>query len=163
MMWRRSVLPLLISLVLSACSSGGTHDPVTTVSSPVARGALEIAVEPNPIVATNRDGDTYDFPFTVRIREIGGANVEIDEVRMDLIAFGALNVYSEKFGRDDIVKRGYQTLIASNSEVRYSFKPRKEVPDDRLFGQVSAELTAEGRDANGNPVRATARVTLRRE
>jgi len=161
---RRPALAVLFSIVLSACSSGGTDDPVTSPSQiPAGRGALEIFVEPNPIVATSRDGDTYNFPFTVRIREIGGVNVEIEEVRMDVLAFGALNVYSERFGRADIVSRGYSSSVKSGSEIRYSFNPRKDVPDDRLFGQVTAELTAEGRDANGNPVRAVTRVTLRRE
>ena len=156
---------ILGTLTLLGCSSGGGSQPSTGSPSqqqPARRGALQISVDPNPIVATNRVGDTYDFPFTVRIREVGGANVEIDEVRMQVVAFGALNVYTERFGSEEIARRGFTSSIGANSEIRYSFNPRKEVPDERLFGQVTAELTADGHDDSGNPVRATTSVTLRR-
>lgn len=152
---------VFLTLSLAACSSGGGDRP-SPMPETRGRGVLEISVEPNPILATDRQGDTYSFPFTVRIRETGGVTVQIDEVRMDVVALGAINVYSERFGRDEIVRRGYPTTIEAGSEIRYSFNPRKEVPDERIFGGVAAELTATGRDANGNQVRAATRVTVQR-
>lgn len=156
------LLSVVLALSLAACSSGGGDRPSTIPETVPGRGVLEISVEPNPILATDRQGDTYSFPFTVRIRETGGVEVHIDEVRMDVVALGAINVYSERFGREEIIRRGYPTTIGAGSEIRYSFNPRKEVPDERIFGGVAAELTATGRDANGNQVRATTRVTVQR-
>jgi hypothetical protein len=155
---------LALTLAIAAgCSSGSSNDSSDRpITSPGARGAIQIVVDPNPIVATNRSGDTYDFPFTVVIRERGGARVEIDRVRLDVLAFGAVNVYSVTYGRDDIVQRGYPTTIDANGELRYSFNPRKEVPDDRIFNGVTGEILAEGRDAMGNPVRSTVSVSVTR-
>lgn len=154
---------LLLLVALAGCSSGSTIDTSDDpVRSPAARGAIEIVVSPNPIVATNRSGDVYDFPFTVMIREVGGARVEVDRVRLDVLAFGAVNVYSVTYGRNDIVQRGYPATIEANGELRYSFNPRKEVPDDRLFSGVKGEIVAEGRDAMGNPVRSSVTVSVTR-
>jgi hypothetical protein len=57
---------------------------------------------------------------------------------------------------------GYSPSLGANAEVRYRFAPRKEVPDDRLFGSVSAELRVEARDASGTPTVATTTVTITR-
>ena len=57
---------------------------------------------------------------------------------------------------------GYDTSLGANSETRYRFAPRKEVPDDRLFGGVSAELRVDATDDSGTATSATTRVTVRR-
>jgi hypothetical protein len=149
-----------ISLIATFCSggSGGTSQPVVTPG----RAALEIFVEPNPIVATKVSGNTYDFPFEIGIRERGGVPVEIQRVGIEVLTLGTISVYSRTYGREEIARLGYPTAVRANGGIRYRFTPRKEVPDERLFGAVTAELWVEGTDAGGDRVRATTRVSVTR-
>jgi len=156
---RQTIAWIFLLGLIAGC--GGTGGSTTPVLVP-GRAALQIFVEPNPIVAQRVSGDTYDFPFEIGIVERGGVSVEVQRVGIDVIGLGAIRLYSQTFGREEIIRRGYPTSIPAHGEVRYRFNPRKEVPDDRLFGGVSADLFVEGTDANGNAVRATQRVTVTR-
>jgi hypothetical protein len=150
----------VISLVAAFCSGGGGGNSQPVVSP--GRAALEIFVEPNPIVATKVSGNTYDFPFAIGIRERGGVPVEIQRVGIEVLTLGTISVYERTYGREEIVRLGYPTAVNANGEIRYRFTPRKEVPDDRLFGAVTADLWVEGTDAGGDQIRATTRVTVTR-
>jgi hypothetical protein len=160
MQTKRSSMAVLFALAFAAgCGSGGGSSLPTAVPG---RAALSIAVIPNPIQAKRVSGDTYDFPFTVSLRESNGVSVEVQNVRADVRALGGIPIYSESYGPAEIARLGYPTTIPANGDLRYSLSPRKEVPDDRLFGSVSAEVTVEGRDANGNQVSASTTVTVTR-
>lgn len=155
--------PLLISCVLSTlmlvhCSA---DDPGRTPTEP-GHGALEIAVVPNPIVATRVSGDTYDFPFDVRVTNPGSLPVSIERVQIDVTAFGGLKIHSESKNAADIREYGYPTTLAPGETLSYHFEPREDVPDDRLFDGVSALLTAVGADSSGKEVSASIRVSVTR-
>lgn len=156
----RQMVPFMLLLVPLAGGCGGSGGPSPVVVP--GRALLQIFVEPNPIVAQRIAGDTYEFPFEIGIAERGGVAVEIQRVGIDVIGLGAIRLYSQTFGREEIARRGFPTSVPANGEIRYRFNPRNEVPDEGLFGGVSAELFAEGIDANGTAVRATQRVTVRR-
>lgn len=154
-----AALTMLFTVGCGSSRGGASTAQPTTAPG---RGEITITVDPNPIVARSVSGDTYDFPFTVIIRENGGVAVNIDRVSVEVRALGAIQVYQQSYGPDQIRALGYPTGLAARSDLRYSFNPRKEVPDERLFGGVTAELRAEGTDANGNRVSARTNVTVRR-
>lgn len=162
MIHERTVLTLAALVVLLLGCSSASDGPAAAPDTIPARADLSVVVDPNPIQARLVSGDTYDFPFTVTVRENNGVGVEIDRVTLVVTALGAIPVYSETMSREEIAGRGYPTSLRGGGELRYSFTPRKEVDDDRLFGGVAAELRAEGTDANGNVVTAQTRVTVRR-
>lgn len=150
---------LFFAFTLAGCSASrrGSAGPVAVPG----RAVLQIIVEPNPIVAQHVSGNTYDFPFEIGIAERGGVPVEIQRVGISA-GLGGINMYSRAYNRDEIVRRGYPTSLPANGEVRYKLSPRQQVPNESLFSVASAEMFAEGTDGNGNPVRATTRVTLSR-
>ncbi|MGZ8869276.1 MAG: hypothetical protein ACXW2P_13110 [Thermoanaerobaculia bacterium] len=151
-----ALFPLL--LLSTFCAGRGGQGPV----SQPGHGAIAIQIVPNPIVAHKVSGNTYDFPFEVVIREIGGRPVEIARVSADVYALGGIRVAEESYDAAKIRSLGYATSLSANGELRYKFAPRKSVPDDRLFGGVSAELRVEARDDSGTPANATTEVTVRR-
>lgn len=153
-------LRMALLILVTGCASSDPDAPAPSAAA--GRAELQIEVVPNPIEAKQVSGETYDFPFTITLRELNGISVNIDRVSMDVLALGAISVHREEFDRAEIARRGYPTFLQAREEIRYSFTPRKEVPDDRLFGGVSAELRADGTDANGNRVTATTSVTVRR-
>ena len=157
----KRLLLIPIALTLTFCSSGGGtgSGPVTVTPG---HGAISIEVVPNPIVATQVSGDTYDFPFEVVVRERGGRDVEIDRVSADVRALGGIPVAEETYDANRIRSLGYGTRVPANGELRYRFAPRKSVPDDRLFGGVSARLTVNGHDDSGEPTSSRVDVTVRR-
>ena len=153
------LLPLLPLLLLSTfCATRGGQGPV----SQPGHGAIAIQIVPNPIVAAHVNGTTYDFPFEVVIRETGGHPVEITRVAADVYALGGIRVANESYDAARIRSLGYATTLPANGELRYRFAPRKSVPDERLFGGVSAVLRVEGRDLTGTSASATTEVTVRR-
>ena len=154
---RRSALFLFL-LLTTSCGGGGGSAPAVVPG----RGALSIDVIPNPIVAKQVEGDMYDFPFEVLIREVGGRAVEIHRVTATVYALGSIRLASESYDAAQIAALGYPTRMPANGELRYRLTPRRSVPDDRLFGGVSAELRVEGQDEGGNAVLATTSVTVRR-
>lgn len=135
--------------------SGGC---ATAPPPPREPARLTLRVTPNPIVATPLDGDRYQFDFELEIREEGGSDVEIDRVSADVVAFGGLRIASRKMDAAEIARRGYATSVGARRSVRYAFSQKHDVPDDRLFESVKAELLIEGTDALGN--RTTARATV---
>ena len=154
------VVPLALIVVLaSSCSSSG---PSSSSNALPGHGAISISIVPNPILATKAPGDQYDFPFEVVVRETGGHPVTVNRVSADVKALGGIPVASERYDAARIAALGYSTTIAANGELRYRFNPRKSVPDDRLFGNVTADLTVDGTDDTGTPTQARTRVTVER-
>lgn len=161
-------IPILLTAVLvaTACSSGrGTpaeSPTVTGAGGPPERkaAALEVRVVPNPIVAIPVGESSYEFPFTVSIREVGGAPVTITRVGIDVYGVAGLRLYSSELGPAEIDRRGYHRTLAAGGEVRYSWRPRAQVPDARLFTTTWGELWVEGTDPNG-AVSTRTRVTVR--
>ena len=146
-------------LVALAGCAGGPRDDVSSVPG---RGAISVQIVPNPIVATRVSGTTYDFPFEAVVRETGGRPVTITRVTANVMLAGGIQVARESWNAERIRSMNYDTSLTAHQEVRYRFRPRKEVPDDRLFGGVSAELVVEAVDDGGNPARATTSVTVTR-
>lgn len=158
-MTRAQRIALLLLALSSSFCSGSRNAPPTAVPG---HGAIRIEITPNPIMATRVSGDTYDFPFEVSIREIGGRPVEITRVSADVFALGGIRIGEESYDAGQIRALGYSTSVPANSEVRYRFAPRRSVPDDRLFSSVSAEVRVEGRDDSGAATTANTSVTVRR-
>jgi hypothetical protein len=155
---------VILALLTAACADRAPEPvaaPPATATS--GRGALQIRVDPNPIVAVGAGGSTYEFPFTVAIREIGGTAVTIERVGIDVLSVGGLKVYSSELGPAEIERRGYRRTLAPHGEVLYSMRPRQQVPDERLFSSLYGELWAEATDAGGHRISTRTRVTLRRD
>lgn len=119
-------------------------------------------VIPNPIVAHSVGGNVYEFPLEVVVRETGGRSVEVTRVGANVVALGTINVANESYDAARIRSLGFSTSIPPNGELRYSFKPRHEVTDDRLFGGVEVQLIVEAVDDSGAPTTARTTVTVRR-
>ncbi|HYK01145.1 MAG TPA: hypothetical protein VE974_05270 [Thermoanaerobaculia bacterium] len=154
----RNLALFLTLLALVACQSG----PQDSVTSAPGHGAIAVQVMPNPIVATKVSGDTYDFPFEVVVRETAGRPVTVTRIGIRVLLGGGLTLHEESWDADRIRGLGYNTTIQGRTEVRYRFNPRKEVPDDRLFGGVSAELRVDAVDDTGAATSASTSVTVRR-
>lgn len=150
----------LALLLASACASGGGGQAGSTAAP--GHGSIVIAVEPNPIVAQNVSGTTYDFPFDVVVRETGGHPVEIIRVSAEVLGPAGIRLATESYDAARISSLGFSTHIPANGELRYHFAPRKTVPDDRLFGGVSADLRVEAQDDTAMPATASTNVTVRR-
>jgi hypothetical protein len=149
----------LFLFLLFSTSCGGRRAAPAVVPGD---GALAIDIIPNPIVARAVEGSTYDFPFEVLIREVGGRPVDIRRVSATVFAMGSIRLASESYDAGKINSLGYPTRLPANGELRYRFVPRRSVGDDRLFGAVSAELRVEGEDDRGTPIAASTGVTVRR-
>jgi hypothetical protein len=157
-MKRALLIPIL--LLSAACAS---HKAGSTQSSgQPGHGAISMTVVPNPIVATSLGGDMYEFPFEVVLRETGGHPVTITRVSADVFAFGSVRVATESYDAAKINSLGYSTTLPANGELRYAFRPRKQVTDDRLFGGVTAEVRVDAVDDTGTAASATTTVGVRR-
>ena len=75
---------------------------------------------------------------------------------------GGIHVANESYDASRISSLGYPTRVSANSEIRYHFSPQKSVPDERLFGNVTAVLTVEGTDDTGARTQASTAVTVTR-
>ena len=147
-----------IALFLSFCGSG--RGPGNT--SVPGHGALSITVSPNPVVATNVGGDTYQFPFDVILRETGGHPVDVDRVTANVVALGGLQVASETYDANRIRSLGFSTHIPANGQLRYHFDQRREVSNPLLFQGVSADIRVDGHDETGTATTAGTRVSVTR-
>jgi hypothetical protein len=152
-------LSLSLSLLLLLAACGSSSQPGTR--SVPGHGAIAVEVVPNPIVARQVSGDTYDFPFEVVIRETGGHAVNISQVSATVIAPGGLTFDLESWDAARIRSMGYQTTVPANGELRVRVTPRREAPE-AVFGGVSARLLVEGRDDTGAETSASTTVTVRR-
>ena len=148
-----------LAVVLAGCSSGSPQGGTTSTPG---RGAIAIQVVPNPIVARPAAGDQYEFRFEVIVRETGGRSVEITNVSATVLLGGSLQLGRESWNAERIRSMGYSTTVPANGELRYRFSPKKDVPDDRLFGGVSADLRVDAVDDAGAATNATTSVTITR-
>lgn len=145
-------------VALGGCQ-GGPADDVTSIPG---KGAISVQIVPNPIVATPAANGAYNFPFEVVVRETGGRPVDIHTVDANVLLGGALSLGRESWDAQRIRSLGYSTKLPARGELRYRFSPTKEVPDERLFTSVSADLTVEAVDDTGAPTSATTNVTITR-
>lgn len=151
-----------LALSLSLLALLGCQGPSSGITSVPGHGAVAIAVAPNPIVATRVSGDTYEFPFEVIVRETAGRPIDVTRVSVNVFLPGGISVGSESWDAERIRAMGYSTSIGAHGELRYAFKPRKSVPDERLFNGVSAELRVEAVDDTGATTSAKTAVTVTR-
>lgn len=148
-------------LLVCACSTG-TPGTTQTSSTP-GHGAIALSVVPNPVVAHNVSGNTYDFPFDVIVRETGGHPITIQRVTADIYAsVGGIKIGSESYDAAKIQSLGYSTSVPANGELRYHLAPRKNVQDDRLFGGIYGDVRTDATDDTGTPTSATVRITVTR-
>lgn len=164
----KRIAVIIAALVLAAaCSERKPSTQPSTVPviewprEPRKPGVLEIRVDPNPIVAIPVSPPTYEFPFTISIRETGGTPVTVMRVGMDVYSVAGLRIYTSELGPEEIERRGYIRTLAANGEVRYTWRPKAQVPDQRLFATTWGEFWVEGADAVGAPVATRTRVTVR--
>jgi hypothetical protein len=155
---------LALALLSIACADRAPAPATAPAPAQTAprEGALQILVDPNPIVAIPAGGTTFEFPFTIALRETGGATVTVERVGIDVLSVGGLKVYSTQLGPEDIERRGYRRVLAPHGEVRYSMRPRQQVPDESLFRTLTGELWAEAVDEGGRRITTRTRVTLRK-
>jgi hypothetical protein len=154
-MKRAVLIPILF--LATQCTGRGTPP----VSVP-AHGAISIKVIPNPIVAIQVRDDTYSFPFEVVVHETGGRPVDVSRVTATVYALGGIRVGAESYDATKIRSLGYSPRIPAYGELRYRFSQQRSVPDERLFGGVTAELRVEGLDDTGTATSATTSVSVRR-
>jgi len=158
-MKRLAAIAVFLLLTLScATPQAGT----SRTSSAPGHGALSLAVNPNPIVAHNVSGTTYDFPFDVIVRETAGHPVTISGVTATVYAPGGIRLGSESYDAARIQSLGYSTAVPAGGELRYHFAPRKNVTDDRVFGSIYAEVRVDGTDETGTSTSATTTVSITR-
>jgi len=155
---KRLTFALTLLVALAACSGA----PSPAMTSVPGHGALAIQVDPNPIVARQVSGNTYDFPFEVIVRETGGHSINVTRVEANVVLNGGLSLARESWDAEKIRSMGYPTSLPANGELRYRFTPRKDVPDERLFGGVSAELKVSATDESGTATSASTVVTVTR-
>ncbi|HEV7427511.1 MAG TPA: hypothetical protein VGQ46_14190 [Thermoanaerobaculia bacterium] len=151
---------LFLAVLPLACA---THRAGTTRStSTPGHGAIKLTITPNPVVATNVGGNTYEFPFDVTINETGGHPVTIERVTANVFAAGGIPVATESYDAAKIQSLGFATAIQAKGQLHYHFAPRKDVPDERLFTSVYGDIRVEGLDDNGARTSTTTTITLKK-
>lgn len=149
---------LSLLLLLGACGGG----PRAGVVAAPGSGAVNITIDPNPIVATSAGGSSYNFPFEVIVRETGGRPITVTRISAQLFGPGGLSLGEESWDAARIQSMGYSTSVPANGELRYRFNPRRDVPNESLFGSVSAQLRVEAVDDQGARTSAQIPVTVRK-
>ncbi|HEX3579010.1 MAG TPA: hypothetical protein VHY33_10645 [Thermoanaerobaculia bacterium] len=157
-MKRFAILALAILPLACATPRPGT----TKNTSTPGRGAIKLTITPNPVVATNVGGNTYEFPFDVVVKETGGHPVTIERVTANVFTAGGIQVASESYDAAKIQSLGFATAIQAKGEIHYHFVPRKDVPDERLFTSVYGDVRVEGIDDNGSRTTTTTTITLKK-
>ena len=149
----------LLAVVLFAIACSGEMD---TPTSP-GRGALQVAVTPNPIIARSVAGSdsTYDFPFEIVITEIGGRTVTVTGLNVTVKTIG-VPVFTKTYDASYLRGQNYSPIIAAMSTVRYGFNPREQAPAAVFGSAVDTDIQVEGIDDQGNAVRQTVTVSVRR-
>ncbi len=156
---KRLTVPAILLTIVACASRQG--DSSRNASLPV-HGAITISIQPNPVVARNAGGDTYEFPFDVIVRETGGRAVTINRVSIEVFALGGIRVGGESFDAARIAQLGYSRNVPGNGELRYHFAPRQRVTDERVFGGIYGEVRVDASDDSGTPASATTRITVTR-
>jgi len=157
-MKRLAIIALVLFPLACATNRGGT----TKSTSTPGHGKITLTITPNPVIATNAGGNTYEFPIDVVIKETGGHPVTIDRVTANVFAAGGIPVASESYDEAKIKTLGFATMIQANGEIRYHFVPRKDVPDTSLFSTVYGDVRVEGTDDNGARTSSTTTITLKK-
>lgn len=154
--WSRRPQSVCLLLVLTlACSRA------TEVLDDSRRGQLSFDIYPNPIIATRIEKNVWEFPFDVSVREVGGVEVEIVGMQVDVFFLSGVRIFSQPYGPDELSRRQLPTRVSAGANLQYSFAPRREVPSEMLIRGVSAEIIIEGIDAQGRSTEARTRVTVR--
>jgi hypothetical protein len=157
-MKRLAILALAILPLACATPRAGT----TKSKSTPGHGAIKLTITPNPVVATNVGGTTYEFPIDVVVEETGGHPVTIERVTANVFAAGGIQVATESYDAAKIQSLGFATAIQAKGQIHYHFVPRKDVPDDRLFSSVYGDIRVEGIDDNGTRASTTTTITLKK-
>jgi hypothetical protein len=151
---------VLLAVLPLACASHRAG--ATKSTSTPGHGAIKLTITPNPVVATNVGGNTYEFPFDTVIKETGGHPVTIERVTANVFAAGGIPVATESYDAAKIQSLGFATAIPAKGELHYHFVPRKDVPDERLFTSVYGDIRVEGVDDNGARTSTTTTITLKK-
>ncbi len=152
---------IALALLPLACA---THTAGTTKNkSTPGHGAIKLTITPNPVVATNVGGNTYEFPFDVTVAETGGHPVTVDKVTANVFAAGGIQVATESYDAAKIQTMGFATAIQAEGQIHYHFVPRKDVPDERLFTSVYGDIRVEATDDNGSRASSTTTITLKKQ
>jgi hypothetical protein len=128
---------------------------------PSGHGAIALTVAPNPIVAQQVTGNTFDFPFDIVVRETGGHPLTIGSMSLTVYAFG-LAVNHDSYNSAQIAALGFPTQLAANGELRYHLKPRRAVTDERLFTSITASVRIDATDDSGTPASSSTTVSVTR-
>ena len=158
MMKRLAIFALAVLPLACATPRAGT----TKSTSTPGRGAIKLTITPNPVVATNVGGNTYEFPIDVVVSETGGHPVTIERVTANVFTAGGIPVASESYDAAKIQSLGFATAIQAKGEIHYHFVPRKDVLDERLFTSVYGDVRVEGIDDNGSRTSTTTTITLKK-
>ncbi|MBV9069952.1 MAG: hypothetical protein JO093_08375 [Acidobacteria bacterium] len=148
----------LVLLPLACAHRAGT----TKSTSTPGRGAIKLTITPNPVVAMNVGGNTYEFPFDAVVKETGGHPVTIERVTANVFAAGGIPVATESYDAAKIQSLGFASAVQAKGEIHYRFAPRKEVPDASLFTSVYGDIRVEGIDDNGSRTTTTTTITLKK-
>jgi hypothetical protein len=122
---------------------------------------LQFDIYPNPIIALPVSGNVYDFPFEISLRELGGSDVEIDAIRVEVRMRG-IPIFTQAFDETELTRRGYPSRIPANGNAQFRFSPRREIPPDFVLQQVVAAIVISGMDESGRRTEATTTVRIRR-
>lgn len=158
----RRAFPLPLLLLAMSCAHGGGNAPVAPAPAPPAtRGVVKVAIAPNPIVAVHADGNNYEFPFDIVLRETGGRPITITGVTVTVYAFG-LPVNVDQYDIAEIRRLGFDPNLPANGDVRYHLQPRRAVTDDRIFGSITAGVRIDATDDAGGTTSDSIRVSVTR-
>jgi hypothetical protein len=124
------------------------------------RGSLQVDVYPNPIIALPVGGNVFDFPFEVSLRELGGSDVAIDQIRVEVRMRG-IPIFAQIFDETELTRRGYPSRIPANGNAQFRFSPRRQIPADFVLQHVAATIVMSGMDQTGRRTEATTTVRLR--
>jgi hypothetical protein len=152
----------IIALVLLPLACATPRAGSTKSTSTPGHGRITLTITPNPVIATNVGGNTYEFPIDVVIKETGGHPVTIERVTANVFAAGGIPVATESYDAAKIKSLGYATMIQAKGEIHYHFVPRKDVPDERLCTSVYGDIRVEGMDDNGARTSTTTTITLKK-
>ncbi|HEV7488585.1 MAG TPA: hypothetical protein VGQ65_23165 [Thermoanaerobaculia bacterium] len=155
---KRLAIIALVLLPLACAHRAGT----TKSTSTPGRGAIKLTITPNPVVATNVGGNTYEFPFDAVVKETGGHPVTIERVTANVFAAGGIPVATESYDAAKIQSLGFAIAVQAKGEIHYHFAPRKDVPDSSLFSSVYGDIRVEGIDDNGSRTTTTTTITLKK-